>query len=196
LDLFRPKKQTEFDGEIRLVYHGRLDKHRGVLALPILAQKLQSKINCKLTLIGEGDVFEQFSKMEKTLSWLELYPTLTHKELASVLQNQHIGLLPMPKTKVWSLASPLKRSEYLASGLLIFGTEHAGHALEFTDKSWYYLTEQDKFHDAGLTWISEQNEESIVNGKKTARKFAVENCSWEISIKQLDRALYLAKSDS
>lgn len=196
LELFRPKKLTKFDGEIRLVYHGRLDRHRGVLALPILALKLQSKMDCKLTLVGEGDVFDRFLDMKDDFPWLEVHPTLPHKELANLLRDQHIGLLPMPETKVWSLASPLKRSEYLASGLLVYGIEHSGHALEFTEKSWYYLTKQDSFHEAGLTWISGQNEDSIATGQASARKFAVENCSWEVSINRLNNALHLAKIES
>ena len=177
------------------MYHGRLDKHRGVLALPILAQKIQSKRNCKLTLIGEGDVFDQFQKMKEEFSWLEVYPTLPQMELAKILQDQHIGLLPMPKTKVWSLASPLKRSEYLASGLLVFGIEHSGHTLESTEKSWFCLTEQKNFHDSGVAWISNQGEESIKVGRIAAREYAVERCSWKNAIHELNQALHSSKHE-
>jgi glycogen synthase len=42
-----------------MVYHGRLDKHRGVLALPMLVQKLLNHgVQVQLTLIGQGDAFE------------------------------------------------------------------------------------------------------------------------------------------
>lgn len=190
LDLFSPINDLNFNGEVRLVYHGRLDKHRGVLALPILVQNLQSIMNCKLTMIGEGDVLKHLQKMKEDFTWLEIYPTLPQKELSKLLQTQHVGLLPMPKTKIWSLASPLKRSEYLASGLMVFGTMHDGHNLKTAEKSWYYLVEQENFHDAGVAWISELNKETITFGRLAARQYAEEMCSWKTAIDELNNAVY------
>ena len=66
-----------------------------------------------------------------------------------MLQEYHIGLLPMPNLPVWNISSPLKRSEYISSGLLVIGINHSGHHLpvniEGTD--WYQLFEQQTFVD-------------------------------------------------
>ena len=51
LEKFTSSKKT---GGINLIYHGRLDRHRGVLALPMLVFKARAKgIEVRLTLIGE-----------------------------------------------------------------------------------------------------------------------------------------------
>ena len=128
VSLFVPGVKNE---DITLIYHGRLDKHRGVLSLPMFLEKLrQKKVNAKLILIGEGDSFEGLQRMANTRNDMEVIASLPKVKLVEKLAESHIGLLPMPNSKVWTLASPLKRSEYAASGLLIFGIDHMGHRFE------------------------------------------------------------------
>ena len=194
-ELFVNEKKVSIESEIRLVYHGRLDKHRGVLALPMLAHKLQSNTNTKLTMIGEGDAFEQLKMIEKQNTWLKIYPKMKHKDVAKILNTQHIGLLPMPDSKVWSLASPLKRSEYLSSGLLVYGIKHDGHTLPNSDNSWLRLVEKLDFHDLGVEWIESLNDEKFLKASKSSRKYAVENCSWQEAIDELDNAIQINKKE-
>ena len=61
-ELFQPvSKLTDLEAP-SFVYHGRLDKHRGVLALPLLVQRLRSSgKEATLTLIGEGDAVRGLS---------------------------------------------------------------------------------------------------------------------------------------
>lgn len=192
-DLFKPVQRPPLDDETRLFYHGRLDKHRGVMALPMLAQKLQNEgINAKLTMIGEGDVFVKLKNISRDNSWLCVHGKMEQIDLASIINKQHIGLLPMPEYKVWALASPLKRSEYLSSGLLVLGLNHKGHTLEHTESSWFQLIDQHEFHDVAVEWIKSLNDIKFEEGSKNARNYAKRHSSWEHSTNELNSGIQLS----
>jgi glycosyltransferase involved in cell wall biosynthesis len=181
LELFSPSGKEE---TLTIVYHGRLDKHRGILALPMLASKsIQAGINIKLHLIGEGDCYNQLKELGRIHDYLEVQYNLDQEKVAEILSKSHIGLLPMPDTKLWSIASPLKRSEYAASGMLIFGINHAGHSFpEHGKMDWIKLVEQYDFHTDGIEWFKNLEPETIGRMSKSARQFAEQNLSWTNSV--------------
>ena len=113
-------------------------------------------------------------------------------DLASIINKQHIGLLPMPEYKVWALASPLKRSEYLSSGLLVLGLNHKGHTLEHTESSWFQLIDQHEFHDVAVQWIKSLNDIKFEEGSKNARNYAKRHSSWEHSTNELNSGIQLS----
>ena len=194
IHLFKPNPKKKLGKEIQMVYHGRLDKHRGVMALPMLVQKLRNReIQATLTMIGEGNAMDDLVEMNKKYPWIQIHQQMQQKTLAKLLGNHHIGLLPMPRTKVWSLASPLKRSEYLASGLLVLGTKHEGHILKNTEKSWFHLVDQHDFHQLGIEWIQSLNEDKFDKGSILSRKYAEEYCSWNEAIDELSSAIQTAR---
>ncbi len=116
-----------------MVYQGRLDRHRGVLACVMLAKSTREGLEVNLLLIGEGDLLPSLTDLADRHAFLEVRTSMEQTALAELLGTCHLGLLPMPRRGVWTLASPLKRSEYLASDLCIFGIAHEGHALEGVD---------------------------------------------------------------
>ena len=182
--------EKEFNGIWKLVYHGRLDKHRGVLALPMLLSKLKSQgIKAELSLVGEGNAFSSLQRIAAHDESIILSPPLSKKAMATHLQEQHIGLLPMPDTPVWSLASPLKRSEYLAAGLLVYGVNHEGHKLDGTKSDWYCLSELETFHDSAISWLTNMSETELKDGSRAARKYAESHCSWQETISRLETIL-------
>ncbi len=194
---FKPNLKASIESKILLVYHGRLDKHRGILALPMLVQKLQNRnIDARLTIIGEGDALKDLENMSRKFPWLKIHSKMQQESLAKILSVQHVGLLPMPNSKVWSLASPLKRSEYLASGLLVFGIKHEGHNLQNTQTSWFNLVEQYDFHVLGIDWIQSLNNEIFNQGSRLAREYAEKFCSWTEAIKELESAIQFARDAS
>tara|TARA_B110001452_G_scaffold179967_1_gene151104 strand:+ start:12154 stop:13263 length:1110 start_codon:yes stop_codon:yes gene_type:complete len=184
-------QNKRYDGTLKMVYHGRLDKHRGVLALPMLARKLLNHgVKVDLTLVGEGDAYEVLKEISTSESSITVSPSMAREEISALLEVQHIGLLPMPDTPVWSLASPLKRSEYLASGLLVYGTDHAGHQLEQTSTDWFQLASMENFHNQALNWFNGMDENKLRIGSKAARLYAEAHCSWEKSVDRFERVLY------
>jgi glycosyltransferase involved in cell wall biosynthesis len=188
LELFSPSSKEE---TLTLVYHGRLDKHRGILALPMLASKcIQAGIDVKLHLIGEGDCFNELKQLGEIHDYIEVQHSLKQEKVAQILSKSHIGLLPMPNTKLWSIASPLKRSEYAASGMLIFGINHGGHAFpESQNMDWIKLVEQYDFHTDGIQWFKSLEPEIIAKMSKSARLFAEHNLSWKNSVDTLISSL-------
>ena len=95
----------------------------------------------------------------------------------------------MPDTPVWSIASPLKRGEYLASGLLVYGLDHAGHRLENTSEDWFRLSPMEDFHDKAIEWLSALTEAEAKKSSQLARAYAENNCSWKKSVEALESVL-------
>ena len=181
IDLF---KMGEKSGPIKLVYHGRLDLKRGVMSLPMILAGLQQRgIEATLHMHGEGDAFDRLSKIE--LDGFEITNSLPQSELAHKLSTYDIGLLPMPVDKVWNLASPLKRSEYLASGLAVCGIDHSGHQIDDSGK-WLQLFEQEKFISATVDWIESLDRQLLTAYQKEARAYAEKNLSWSHSVEALE----------
>ena len=189
LEHFSSKNKT-FDGTWKMIYHGRLDKHRGVLALPMLVRKLLNHgVLVQLSLVGQGDAFEALSEIAANEDSITISPSQPRTEISALLESHHIGLLPMPDTPVWSLASPLKRSEYLASGLMVYGIDHAGHRLEGTAEDWFRLSPMEDFHEKAIQWLSALGEAEAKKSSQSARTYAEDHCSWEKSVEALELVL-------
>tara|TARA_B100000242_G_scaffold249197_1_gene190441 strand:- start:825 stop:1919 length:1095 start_codon:yes stop_codon:yes gene_type:complete len=189
-ELFQPvSKLTDLEAP-SFVYHGRLDKHRGVLALPLLVQRLRSSgKEATLTLIGEGDAVRGLQNIADNNGWFSIIETLKKKELASQLANHDIGLLPMPDSTVWRLASPLKRSEYLSSGLLVYGIEHAGNQLSEQEEGWMKLVDRSIFHDACEPWIDSLANVDVSQLRNDARSYALKKLNWNITVDAMEQLL-------
>ena len=192
--------EKRVEGDWRFIYHGRLDKNRGVLALPMMVQKLKNKgFDVKLTLVGEGDASNALRQMSERNPSISVLQRVPREKIPELLSQHHIGLLPMPASKVWRLASPLKRSEYLAAGLFVYGIDHQGHRLDHADRDWFRLSPQDSFHNDVTEWMAELSalsEEDYQERASAARNYAEMNCSWESSISQFEAALQACVIDS
>lgn len=194
LERFTPgEKRSTFT----MVYHGRLDRHRGVLACVMLARKARNEgLEVDLLLIGEGNLEPALQEVAQVNDFLQVSGPMDQASLAKQLGTCHLGLLPMPDRGVWRLASPLKRSEYLAAGLCVFGLHHEGHTLPEVSDAWFKLVAQEDFHIDGLEFIrrcmAPQKEE-----KREPRTYAENQLSWEKSIASLNKKLSeLLQSDS
>ncbi|MDE0954606.1 MAG: glycosyltransferase, partial [Candidatus Poseidoniales archaeon] len=151
LELFSTGEKSN---QFTLLYHGQLDKNRGILVLAKLIKKLnEGNIAAKLQLIGEGDAFTELQAIANQRDDIEVLPSMSQTKLVQYLSKAHIGLLPMPESGVWALASPLKRSEYAASGLAILGIDHSGHRLEGGEVEWMKLVSQEQFLGEGTNWL-------------------------------------------
>ena len=187
LEKFSPGKST---GLLRLIYHGRLDKHRGVLALPMLVRKaITAGLDISLKLIGDGDCFSDLQKIAADFDEITVFPTMSTEEVANHLKESTVGILPMPEIDMWAISSPLKRSEYCASGLLIFGIDHNGHRFDGHQKPWMRLVPQYDFHDEGVEWLSGLSQNQISDLSKQSRQYAEENLSWDVSVNSLISAI-------
>jgi glycosyltransferase involved in cell wall biosynthesis len=148
-------------------------------------------IDLSLKMIGNGGAFDSLKTMAQQYENLEVHQTLEQDALAQVISQCHIGLLPMPEAGVWTLASPLKRSEYAASGLAVLGIDHSGHRLEGGEVEWMKLVGQEQFLEEGTKWLQmlANDNSKLEQLKLQARQYAEENMSWEHSIDALEKVL-------
>ena len=195
VDLNRFKPATKHE-RLTMVYHGRLDRHRGVLAAVMLTHKaVQAGLDVQTMFIGEGDVAMQLQAYGEAHDCIIFQPTSTQENVAKRLGSCHVGLLPMPARGVWTLASPLKRSEYLAAGLCVFGIDHEGHRLDGTDVPWMKLVAQHDFLEDGVAYLREVVNQHDTWGK-AARVHAEEHLDWQVSVNTLHDALQGLTSES
>ena len=181
LELFKPQAKRP---TTTMVYHGRLDRHRGVLACAMLAQKARLEgLEVDVVFVGEGDLMTSLTALSEANAFIHVHGTMPQGELAELLGTCHLGLLPMPKRTVWALASPLKRSEYLASGLPVFGIDHEGHRLDGVDDAWFTLVPQEDFHLDGLEMLR-----ALVQQPTSAdgpRAYAQHHLAWTATVDRL-----------
>ena len=189
LQLFSTAEKSK---QFTLLYHGRLDKNRGVVALAKLIKKLnEGDIDAKLQLIGEGDAVAELQAIANQRDDIEVLPSMSQTKLVHYLSKAHIGLLPMPETGVWALASPLKRSEYAASGLAVLGIDHNGHRLGQGQVEWMKLIGQQQFIEEGAKWLQvlADDDSKMMQLSMQARKYAEENLSWHHSVDAMDEVI-------
>lgn len=194
LSLFNAKANDERCSGLNLVYHGRIDRNRGIMNLPLILERLLEKdIDARMHFIGDGDVYHLLENISRTQPNLILHGKLNHNEIPEKINNYQIGLLPMPPISAWAIASPLKRSEYLASGLVVLGIKHPGHYLpnDHSNPEWYVLIEQQNFVQDAVTQIMEWEIKGHYSkmGSKS-RTYAEENLDWDIIIKSLTKWIY------
>lgn len=195
LELFHISEKNQI---LTLVYHGKVDRNRGVLALPMFLQKMNNMgLKARLIIIGSGDCFDQLNTISLGDENIEVHSSMPQTDVSEKLSRCHIGLLPMPDRRVWRLASPLKRSEYAASGLLIYGIDHNGHLFENQEKlEWMRLVKQHDFHDEGVKWIQTLDSERLVKLGLDARRFAEENLSWKHTVDVLEKVIHSCSTNN
>jgi glycosyltransferase involved in cell wall biosynthesis len=181
LELFQ---YGEKGGPIKMVYHGRVDLNRGVMSLPMVLAGLQSQgIDATLHIHGSGDAVERLKNIG--MDGLEVTGSVSQDEAAQLISKYDVGFLPMPENRVWKLASPLKRSEYLASGLVICGIDHEGHQIEEAG-DWLQLFSQEQFISRTVSWLKSLDRKVLTTLQKESREFAEENLSWSHSVDALE----------
>lgn len=187
--LFQPAERTVLEPPISMVYHGKMDRHRGILKLILLLDALENNdIEAELNLIGSGDLDSHLTNLANSKPNLHVHGSVHHSKLPTMLQAFDIGLLPMPNLPVWTIASPLKRSEYLSSGLLVVGIDHSGHHLptKAEDSTWYQLFDQQTFVDDAVKriqkWIDDGDFATL---SQQARTYAETNLAWSKTIQPL-----------
>ena len=187
--LFQPTNRRSLEAPIRMVYHGKMDRHRGILKLILLIDALEKcGVETELNLIGSGDLDQHLTNLGQSKPNLIFHGSIPHSKMPAKLSEYHIGLLPMPNLPAWTISSPLKRSEYVSSGLLILGIDHQGHSLPTIPKEtgWYKLFSQESFVDDSVKQIQQWVEEDKFSELSVkARQYAESALDWNITTQPL-----------
>ncbi|MGA0380283.1 MAG: hypothetical protein ACO3NJ_05740 [Candidatus Poseidoniaceae archaeon] len=188
-ELFKSNNFETFSTPLKMVYHGKMDRHRGILKLILLLDALENNgIEAELSLIGSGDLDTHLLELSGSKPNLNFQKSVPHSEIGKKLQEHQIGFLPMPNLPVWTISSPLKRSEYMSSGLLVLGINHSGHDLPTMNSNLisYKLFDQQTFVDDSVEqiqkWMKDDNYPKL---SAEARQYAETHLDWSATIQPL-----------
>ena len=168
---------------IKLCYHGRLDSNRDILSLVEIHSKLSDLgVDTELYLHGSGNLYSKLSSYENGNIYLT--ESLDIDTLSNALTSYDVGFLPMPDQKIWRLASPLKRAEYLASGMIVVGTNHSGHQIEESG-DWLVLFNEQTYIQDSVRYIQNLAYDKLNQLQIEARQYAIEKLDWSQSVEIL-----------
>ena len=112
-------------------------------------------------------------------------PKQTPENVPKLLQECHIGLLPMEDKQVWNMASPLKMYEYAASGLVIVATDIPAHHIENVPKWIKHVNANTYVEDMSKKIIELIKSDEISRLGNDAKQYSINNCTWDKAISEL-----------
>jgi glycosyltransferase involved in cell wall biosynthesis len=172
---------------IKLCYHGKLDSNRGLMQLLSIHSRLvDSGVDVELYLHGNGDLTSKLASLKNEK--IHVTETLNSDNLAQYLSGYDVGLLPMPDKRIWRLASPLKRGEYLASGMIALGINHTGHQID-NSGDWLVLFDENNFVQSCVDFIRNLDLAHLRQSQINAREYAEANLDWSHSVAILEDTL-------
>ena len=145
-------------------------------------------IEAELSLIGSGDLDTHLLELSKSKPNLKFKKSVPHSEIGKKLQEHQIGFLPMPKLPIWTISSPLKRSEYMSSGLLVLGINHSGHHLPTVNNNLgsYKLFDQQTFVNDSVEQIQKwMKDDNFAKLSTEARQYAETHLDWSATTQSL-----------
>lgn len=170
---------------LSLIYHGRIDKNRGIDSLLMIHNRLIEKgVKSKLTIIGDGDHFRALKAITSKDSDISIKTSVSRNEVGKLLSNSDVGFLPMQDRSIWNISSPLKLSEYLASGMVVCGINHSGHQIDDSG-DWLQLFEEFEFVEKSADWLANLSQKSLNQYQNDARKYAEDYLGWSHSVDAL-----------
>jgi glycosyltransferase involved in cell wall biosynthesis len=169
--------------QLQLVYHGKIDDNRNIRQVLEIHNRLNELgLEANLNLHGNGNAVKELTRSHSDrFTITQPLDTIT---LSAKLSSYDIGFLPMPNRKVWRLASPLKRAEYLASGSIVVGIDHTGHRIDDSGE-WLYLCEEEDFIEQAVKFIASLDVAKLRELQGQARLFAESNLDWSTTVERL-----------
>jgi len=190
--------ESELGNPIRLVYHGRLDRNRGLSRIVELGRRLvENGLEVRVRIFGRGPQSNYFEKEASRYDWLEFLGEVEFHEVAGLVAENDFGILPLPDELPWRVGSPLKLMEYSASGLCVLGTDVDG-CIPYADLPWVHLSPSS---DPVPDWISRihdvvRERMRFPELRKFARQGAESKLTWDCAVEDLHQELVRMALDS
>ena len=179
------------DDSIQFVYSGRLDSSRGINEMIRLVEYFDRlPLRASLKIIGKGNESHFLEEMSSVDERIVFLGEKDREEVWEELEKCHVGILPMPESKIWRTSSPLKLAEYLAAGLLVIGPRHPGNSIGGENR-WELLSENSDWPESCIELVARTIEsEDWGDISKEAREVA-KSFDWNLVSEKLVNSLDL-----
>ena len=180
------------EGEpIRLAYIGVLLHERNLMTLVRAVEKANAEgMAFGLSIIGEGPERLALERVAlHTAGRIRVVPPVPHDQVAGLLAQAHVGVLPFPDIERFQGSSPLKLFEYMAAGLPILATSIVCHT-DVVGRGEYAFWAEDHTEEGLLAairniWASK----SSLRKKGEEASKAAERWTWHEAARKLKVAL-------
>jgi glycosyltransferase involved in cell wall biosynthesis len=189
---FKPMPVPENSQKFRLMYHGKVDVHRGIHHI-VEALGILNRDDIELVLLGATNEMSELKSLAERLNLADrvfFHPTVPYDEVPDWINRVDAGVLPFPAWPPWNTCSPIKLFEYLACGKPVVATSIPAHKSVLGGKSFAFLAETPG--PEGLAKAIEQARLQENNFKKIAedaRNFVKMNFSWDTQLSEMERFL-------
>jgi glycosyltransferase involved in cell wall biosynthesis len=189
---FRPQPQPDEHAKFRLMYHGKVDVHRGIHDI-VKALGMLERDDIELILLGALDEMSDLKKLAERLDLsgrVFFHPTVPYQEVPDWINRIDAGVLPFPEWPPWNTCSPIKLFEYLACGKPVVATAIPAHKSVLGGRSFAFLA--DMPGPEGLAQAIERACSQKNNFKKIgeeARNFVKMKFGWNTQLAELERFL-------
>ncbi|MDD5368279.1 MAG: glycosyltransferase [Anaerolineaceae bacterium] len=190
------RKWPEADEPVCLTYIGVLHSERNLLTMCKAVEEANTLgMQFDFTLTGDGTQrleLEKYAQM--TSGRIRINRPVPHDQVAGILGQAHLGVLPFPDLPKYQVSSPIKLFEYLAAGLPVLATRTSCHTDVAGDSGYVFWAE-----DASLDGLIEALK-NIWDARGRLKELGKEAISaskawtWEESARKLTIALQLGLS--
>jgi glycosyltransferase involved in cell wall biosynthesis len=147
-------------------------------------------LRASLKIIGKGNESHFLEEMSSVDERIVFLGEKDREEVWGELEKCHVGILPMPESKIWRTSSPLKLAEYLAAGLLVIGPRHPGNSIGGENR-WELLSENSEWPESCIELVARTIEsEDWGDISKEAREVA-KSFDWNLVSEKLVNSLDL-----
>ncbi len=177
------------DDSIQFVYSGRLDSGRGINEMIRLVEyfdKLPTRASIKI--IGKGNKTSFLDKISSIDERIIYLGEMGREDVWRELEKGHVGIMPMPETKIWRTSSPLKLAEYLAAGLLVIGPKHPGNSIG-GDNRWELLSEEEDWAKSCIQLVAKTFQSGEWGSISKESREAAESLDWNVVCEKLASSL-------
>ena len=179
--IFYHRQRTEYhNGDLVMCYPGTLNWHQGLdVAIGAMAIVREKVPHAKFLIVGDGPDREKLKSMVK-LEGLEdsvvMSGTMPIEQVAMVMANVDLGVVPKRKNSFGDQAFSTKIMEFMASGVPVLASDttidryyfsddlvqfaESGDSIDFADKILAFASDTDKqrtMRDRGLEFIRDNN---------------------------------------
>ena len=189
-DQFKPT-QIELGDPIRIVYHGTLDKGRGLSRIIELGKKLtEINISVSITILGEGQEGSLMKSLSEKYEWLEFLGKVSFDDVPRIVAENDFGILPLPDKLPWRVGSPLKIMEFASSGLSVLATDVDG-TIPFRNLPWIDLAPHNDPFESWIRYVLSaiEDKRNFRNTRIMAREYSQQNLTWDNAVSQLHQKL-------